>query len=49
MSIGSVIFDGPGEPLGTLAVIGPKTRITEDRQQYIGEEIATAARIISGF
>ena len=49
MSIGSVIFDGPGEPLGTLAVIGPKTRITEDRQQYIGEEIANAARIISGF
>jgi IclR family acetate operon transcriptional repressor len=49
MSIGSVIYDGPGEPLGTLAVIGPKTRITEDRQQSIGEEIANAAQIISGF
>jgi len=44
-----VIFDGPGSPIGTIAVIGPKTRITEDRQQYIGEEIANAARIISGF
>jgi IclR family acetate operon transcriptional repressor len=49
MSIGSVIFDGPGEPLGTLAVIGPKTRITEDRQQLIGDEIAAAARVLSGF
>jgi IclR family acetate operon transcriptional repressor len=49
MSIGSVIYDGPGIPLGTLAVIGPKTRIQPDQQRSIGEKVADAARVISGF
>ena len=49
MSIGSVIYDGPGAPLGTIAVIGPKTRIPETSQRSIGEQVSDAARVISGF
>lgn len=49
MSIGSVVYDGPSDPLGTIAVIGPKTRIPTDKQQSIGREVAEAARVISGF
>lgn len=49
MSIGSVIYDGPGEPLGTLTVIAPKTRVPAEKQRQFGEEVADAARTISGF
>ena len=49
MSIGSVIYDGPGSPIGTIAVIGPKTRIPTESQRAIGEQVADAARVISGF
>lgn len=49
MSIGSVIYDGPGEPLGTLVVIAPKTRVPEEKRRQFGEEVADAARVISGF
>ncbi|MEY3618547.1 MAG: Bacterial transcriptional regulator, partial [Actinomycetota bacterium] len=49
MSIGSIIYDGPGGPIGTLAVIGPKTRIQPDQHRTMGELVADAARVISGF
>jgi IclR family acetate operon transcriptional repressor len=47
-TIGSIIYDGPGAAIGTIAVLGPKTRIDPSRHQIIGEEVATAARLISG-
>ena len=47
-SIGSVIYDGPGAAIGTIAVIGPKTRIDDAAAQTIGEAVAQAARVISG-
>lgn len=49
VSIGSVIYDGPGAAIGTIAVIGPKTRIDDETAQTIGQSIADAARAISGF
>lgn len=49
MSIGSIVYDGPGPAIGTLAVIGPKTRIAPARHRPIGEQVAAAARHISGF
>lgn len=48
-SIGSVIYDGPGTPQGTIAVVGPITRISKEQQRIFGEKVAEAARVISGF
>jgi IclR family acetate operon transcriptional repressor len=47
-SIGSVIYDGPGAAIGTIAVIGPKTRIDDVAAQTFGEAVAQAAKVISG-
>jgi IclR family acetate operon transcriptional repressor len=47
-SIGSVIYDGPGAAIGTIAVIGPKTRIDDVAAQEYGEAVAQAAKVISG-
>jgi IclR family acetate operon transcriptional repressor len=46
--IGSVIYDGPAQPIAAISVVGPKERISPDCYKVMGEKAAVAARTISG-
>lgn len=48
VAIGSVIYDGPALPIASVAVIGPRERISPDQYAFIGEKTARAAAAISG-
>jgi len=48
VAIGSVIYDGPAQPIASISVVGPKERISPDSYKVIGDRIATAARVITG-
>ena len=48
VAIGSVIYDGPAQPIASISVVGPKERISPDSYKVIGDRTATAARVITG-
>ena len=48
IAIGSVIYDGPAQPVASISVVGPKERISPDCYKVMGEKTAAAARILSG-
>jgi IclR family acetate operon transcriptional repressor len=48
IAIGSVIYDGPAQPIASISVVGPKERISPDCYKVMGEKTAAAARILSG-
>ncbi|MDP4977602.1 MAG: hypothetical protein NWP97_07590, partial [Ilumatobacteraceae bacterium] len=48
IAIGSVIYDGPAQPIASISIIGPKERITPDCYKVMGEKAAAAARLITG-
>ena len=48
IAIGSVIYDGPAQPIASISVVGPIERISPDCYKVMGEKTAAAARIISG-
>jgi len=48
IGIGSVIYDGPAQPIAMVSVVGPGDRISPDCYKVMGEKTAAAARILSG-
>ena len=48
IAIGSVIYDGPAQPIAMISVVGPRDRISPDCYQPMGEKTAAAARTLSG-
>jgi IclR family acetate operon transcriptional repressor len=48
IAMGSVIYDGPAQPIAAISIVGPIERIPPDRYNAVGEKTAAAARIISG-
>jgi len=48
IAMGSVIYDGPAQPIAAISIVGPIERIPPDRYNTVGEKTAAAARIISG-
>jgi len=48
VAIGSVIYDGPAQPIASISVVGPKERISPDSYKVIGDKTAAAARVITG-
>ncbi|MDA2966058.1 MAG: helix-turn-helix domain-containing protein [Actinomycetota bacterium] len=48
IAIGSVIYDGPAQPVASISVVGPKERISPDCYKVMGEKTAAAARLITG-
>jgi IclR family acetate operon transcriptional repressor len=48
IAIGSVIYDGPAQPIAAISIVGPIERIPPDRYNAVGEKTAAAARFISG-
>jgi len=46
--IGSVIYDGPAQPIAAISVVGPIDRISPNCYKVMGEKAAFAARTISG-
>jgi DNA-binding IclR family transcriptional regulator len=48
IAMGSVIYDGPAQPIAAISIVGPIERILPDRYNAVGEKTAAAARFISG-
>ena len=48
IAMGSVIYDGPAQPIAAISIVGPIERIPPDRYNTVGEKTAAAARFISG-
>jgi len=48
IAMGSVIYDGPAQPIAAISIVGPIERIPPDRYNAVGEKTAAAARFISG-
>jgi IclR family acetate operon transcriptional repressor len=48
IAIGSVIYDGPAQPIAAISIVGPIERIPPDICIAVGEKTAAAARFISG-
>ena len=48
IAIGSLIYDGPAQPIAMISVVGPRDRISPDCYKVMGEKTAAAARILSG-
>ena len=48
IAIGSVIYDGPAQPIAAISIVGPIERISPDSYNAVGAKTAAAARIISG-
>jgi IclR family transcriptional regulator, acetate operon repressor len=48
IAIGSVIYDGPAQPIASISIIGPNERVAPSCYKVMGEKTAAAARLITG-
>ena len=48
ITIGSLIYDGPGQAIAVISVVGPCERISPTCYETIGRKTAEAARLLSG-